>query len=266
MSLRSRRACRPQRWCRFLPPRHRRTAGGALNAWQEDLLDAAGTAVSESDIFARTSAAAKALGFDYCAYGFRAPLPASNPRLVLYNNYPVAWAERYQQQGYVRIDPTVQHGRRSQAPIVWSDEIFRDARPMWDEAQACGLAVGWAQSSLDAVGVGGMLSLARSGEPLSPQELESKQQKMRWLVHISHLAMARVIKPRLTEVPDAALTGREVEILKWTADGKSSQDIADILLLSKNTVDFHLKNAVAKMKACNKTAAVVRAAVLGYLN
>ncbi|MDB5849541.1 MAG: transcriptional activator of quorum sensing autoinducer synthesis transcription regulator protein, partial [Rhodoferax sp.] len=51
-----------------------------------------------------------------------------------------------------------------------------------------------------------------------------------------------------------------------TADGKSSQDIADILILSKSTVDFHVKNAVVKLQVGNKTAAVVRAAVLGYLN
>lgn len=62
------------------------------------------------------------------------------------------------------------------------------------------------------------------------------------------------------------LTVREIEVLRWTADGKSAQDIANILSLSKATVDFHVRNAVAKLQVPNKTAAAVRATVLGILN
>ena len=77
--------------------------------------------------------------------------------------------------------------------------------------------------------------------------------------------LSRSLRTRPAGESDDGLTSREVEVLKWTADGKSAQDIADILALSKNTVDFHIKNAVTKMQAANKTAAVVRAAMLGYL-
>jgi len=65
---------------------------------------------------------------------------------------------------------------------------------------------------------------------------------------------------------DIGLTRREVEVLKWTADGKSAQEIADILNVTKHVVDFHIKNAIYKLKTANKTAAVVKAAMLGLLN
>ena len=55
-------------------------------------------------------------------------------------------------------------------------------------------------------------------------------------------------------------------MLKWTADGKTSSDIAQILAISVDTVNFHVRNATAKLGAANKTAAVVRAAMLGWLN
>lgn len=235
-----------------------------MKSWQEDLLDATEAVECEHEIFARIEAAARALGFDNVAYGFRAPLPLSNPRTVLLNNYPQAWREQYAKQGYLLTDPTVLHGRRSQHPLVWTDAVFADAQPLWEDAKSHGLRFGWAQSSLDGLGVGGMLSLSRAVEPLTPRELEAKQQKMRWLVHVAHMALARAIKATPGS-PGHCLTGRELEILKWTADGKTSQDIADILALSKVTVDFHVKNAVTKLQAANKTAAVVRAAVLGYL-
>ena len=55
-------------------------------------------------------------------------------------------------------------------------------------------------------------------------------------------------------------------MLRWTGDGKTSSDIADILTISDNTVNFHIKNAIKKMGANNKTAAAVKAALSGLLN
>ncbi|HEX6706157.1 MAG TPA: LuxR family transcriptional regulator [Albitalea sp.] len=236
-----------------------------MKSWQEDLLGI-GEAPCEVEVFRKVEAAAAALGFEYCAYGLRMPLPLSNPATVMLNNYPVAWRERYANEGYIHVDPTVLHGRQSCAPLVWSNEVFANVPQLWDEARSFGLCFGWAQSSLDALGVGGMLTLARSGGPLTEAELQNNEQRMRWLVSISHLALSRVVSARraATRMPD--LTAREIEVLKWTADGKSAQEIADILVLSKNTVDFHVKNAVSKLQTANKTAAVVRAAFLGLLN
>jgi DNA-binding CsgD family transcriptional regulator len=238
----------------------------SMNNWQEDLVIVTEGAQCEKEIFARIELAALALGFEHCAYGFKAPLPLNNPKIALLNNYPNAWRERYSRAGYIQIDPTVLHGRRSQSPLIWSDSVFAAARPLWEEAQSFGLRVGWAQSSLDSLGVGGMLTLSRSCDPLTSKELEQNEQKMRWLVHVAHMALARVFKAKLPEKSIHSLSGRELEVLRWTADGKSAQDIADILTLSINTVNFHVKNAVAKLSAANKTAAVVRAAILGYLN
>ena len=62
------------------------------------------------------------------------------------------------------------------------------------------------------------------------------------------------------------LTKREVEILRWTALGKSSEEIAQVLHLSVNTINYHIKKSIAKLEAPNKTAAAVKAAVLGLLN
>jgi LuxR family transcriptional regulator len=238
-----------------------------MKSWQEDLLDlVSDNATCERELFRRIESAAIALGFEHVAYGFQSPLPLSRPKITLLNNYPQSWQVCYAQAGYLQIDPTVAHGRRSQAPIIWSDQIFAGAQGLWDEARAHGLRVGWAQSSLDGLGAGGMLTLSRSGELLSAKELEANQQKMRWLVHVAHMALARSLKAKLHDKSSHCLTGRELEILKWTADGKSSQDIANIINLSINTVNFHVKNAVTKLQVANKTAAVVRAAMLGYLN
>lgn len=237
-----------------------------MRGWAEDLLQAVENVDDEQALFARVEHAARALGFEHCAYGIRIPLPVTRPRFFLVNNYPLAWQARYAEAGYLDTDPTVRHGRRSQQPIVWNEHVFAATPELWHEAQAAGLKVGWAQSSLDGHGVGGMLTLARSAEDLSDKELQANEVKMRWLVNIAHLAFTRVLAPRFKTELLTPLTARETEVLKWAADGKTTNEISTILTISVDTVKFHTKNAITKLCAANKTAAVARAAMLGLLN
>ena len=237
-----------------------------MNTWQGDLLGITDAGRTADEVFEKIESASRALGFEYCAYGLRVPTPISNPRTVMLSNYPLDWQARYASAGYLATDPTVAHGRLSQTPLPWTDALFNATPTLWEESQSFGLRYGWAQSSLDAVGVGGMLSLARSCEVLSPAELAKQEVKMRWLVNISHMALSRIFVSNLVKDAQPDLTSREVEVLKWTADGKSSNEIADLLSISENTVNFHIKNSVVKLRTTNRTAAVVRAAMLGLLN
>ena len=49
------------------------------------------------------------------------------------------------------------------------------------------------------------------------------------------------------------LSSREKEILRLVADGKSSQEIADILFIGKSTVDSHRKNIIKKFNINGKS-------------
>lgn len=55
------------------------------------------------------------------------------------------------------------------------------------------------------------------------------------------------------------LTKREVEILILFVEGKSRQAVADILHVSRRTVDFHLGNVYAKLNVCNLLQALLKA-------
>ncbi|MGP1684395.1 MAG: autoinducer binding domain-containing protein [Giesbergeria sp.] len=236
-----------------------------MSPWQEQLLNLLLIpAVAPADIFARIEQAALQLDFDHVAYGFQAPYPVTQPNVTLLNNYPTAWQQRYTQAGYLHSDPTVAHGRQSQTPILWNDQAFASNCALWADAQDHGIKTGWAQSSLERSGAGSLLTLCRCTEPLTASELQAKEVPMRWLVQVAHVSLSRAILAQ--ESPAcAALTTREREVLQWSADGKSAQDIADILRLSKSAVDFHLKNTINKLQAPNKTAAVARAALMGWL-
>jgi len=78
--------------------------------------------------------------------------------------------------------------------------------------------------------------------------------------------LAAIITARLAHVArtdvwvrDVQLNDREVETLTWVSRGKTSVEIAQILALSKRTVDFHLDNARNKLGVSTRTEAVIKA-------
>jgi DNA-binding CsgD family transcriptional regulator len=266
MAIRRPPAWRPRDIAHTVARSARNDEEAMMTSWAEQMLNDLDDAHSGDEVFRKIETAAKSLGFEYCAYGLRAPWPLSKPKTRLVNNYPAWWQKRYDEARYIEIDPTVLHARRSALPVIWSDALFATAPQLWQEARAAGLRVGWAKAAFDSCGVGGMLTLARSGEPITANELAEKETRMRWLVNAAHFALKRVLMPALMDDPERGLTEREIEVLKWAADGKTSGEISKILVISVDTVNFHVKNAVTKLKSANKTAAVVRAAMLGLLH
>lgn len=61
------------------------------------------------------------------------------------------------------------------------------------------------------------------------------------------------------------LSQRELECLRWTALGKSSEEIGELISRSTETVRFHLKNATKKLDANNRIHAVAIASYLQLL-
>ena len=233
-----------------------------MDSWHEEQLQSLLNAESEGAFFNALSGSVAKLGFENCAYGLRAPLPISSPKVVLLNNYPTSWQESYVRNNYLMIDPTVAHGMRSVLPLVWSDDLFTSCREFWEEARSYGLQVGWAQSCHDARGVGSLLTLARSHESLSPSELAENNLKMSWIAQLAHEGLSRQLLHKLMPESDITLPPRECEVMRWTAEGKTSSEVGDIMNIADSTVNFHINNAVSKLGASNKTAAAIKAFVL----
>ena len=78
---------------------------------------------------------------------------------------------------------------------------------------------------------------------------------------IIHARLARVARleiwPKQIELND-----REIETLTWAARGKTSAEIAQILNLTKRTVDFHIDNARVKLGAATRVEAAIKAATV----
>lgn len=72
-------------------------------------------------------------------------------------------------------------------------------------------------------------------------------------------------RTRQQEGPRDRLSARELECLRWTAAGKSSEEIGIILNISSHTVVSYLKSAMRKLDAVNRMQAIARACRLRLL-
>lgn len=77
----------------------------------------------------------------------------------------------------------------------------------------------------------------------------------------------QVIKPAKPQsaYPEM-LSERELEVLKYMAEGLSNSEIAKQLFISTHTVKVHSRNIFSKLAVHNRTQAVAKARILGILN
>ncbi len=83
----------------------------------------------------------------------------------------------------------------------------------------------------------------------------------RLLAAFARLGAHQVVQSALIE----PLSERELEVLRYVADGLTNREIADRLYLSLNTVKVHARNIFGKLDANNRTQAVARAREMGVL-
>ena len=217
---------------------------------------------TEADLVSVLVKAANQLGFEYCAIGMRMPLPLSNPKIVMLNNYTLAWRERYETARYLGVDPTVAHAMVSTKPVLWSDDVFANAANLWEDARGHGLQIGWAQPVHDIKGTASLLTLARAYDPISSLETADKAPQLAWLAQSVHETLTRVLASKPDSPSPITLTAREMDVLRWAGAGKTAAETADILGIAERTVVFHIDNALRSLGAVNKTAGVLKAAML----
>jgi NarL family two-component system response regulator LiaR len=76
---------------------------------------------------------------------------------------------------------------------------------------------------------------------------------------IAHKVMRELQRTSNLPPTEEPLTAREVEILKWVAQGLSNQEIADKLVISERTVRTHVSNILSKLYLANRTQAALYA-------
>lgn len=236
-----------------------------MESYFQDAYQSFYAARDEYALFEEITSFANKLGFEYCCYGIRMPLPVSKPAVKIFDSYPSGWMAHYRTCGFLDIDPTVRAGMRNTNLIVWPHTMYDEAPRLWSDAMDFGIKVGVAQSSWTAHGAFGLLTMSRHADPLAPSEVENLLLPANWLSNLCHMRMSQFLESKLIPEASTPLTAREREVLRWTAEGKTSYEIGKILSISERTVNFHVNNVLLKLAATNKVQAVVKAVATGLI-
>jgi DNA-binding CsgD family transcriptional regulator len=221
------------------------------------------------ELFDRFRAALQQLGFDRIVFS----LMTDHLRQGLFarhgiaSNYPQDWMRHYMASGYEDMDPVRQWVVTADGPFCWRDPVRARClspaqRNLLDQGEEAGLKDGigiplrGANGAL--AGIGAASSSGRLG--LTPALLG----RANLLAQQFYVAYLVLHAPRHTLAP-VVLSEPEREVLKWSAGGKSKREIAEILGVSRHTIDYHCRRMLVRLDVPNVTAAVMRAVQVGAL-
>lgn len=192
------------------------------------------------------------------------PAPGVEPRILL-NTRPLDYALHYQRENYFQKDPVVLALSRSFAPVAWQDvrkqKLSRRERTIIDEGREFGARDG---ILIPIFGASGSLSLF-SPCGFAPDLSARARSALEMIGIYSYQALRRALYRRSESIQRDPLTNREREVMKWVATGKTDDEIATILRISRETVTTHVENAKRKLNAVRRTYAVVQALRMGEI-
>ncbi|MEC4021092.1 response regulator transcription factor [Streptomyces sp. H27-D2] len=113
---------------------------------------------------------------------------------------------------------------------------------------------------------GFLLKRARPAEIVHAVRLIAEGESLLFPAAVRSLAASHG-NPRAREAMDrAALTEREAEVLRLMARGLSNAEIAERLFLGTETVKTHVSSVLAKLRARDRTQAVIAAYESGFVS
>lgn len=220
----------------------------------------------EFELVDSISSHAVRLGFDYYSFMLRIPQSLTRPKVKSCDNYSQEWRNYYQRNECMLTDPAIQLAMRSSRPVLWSEKLYHQNKVLWQEMKRDGHCVGVTQSCWGPQSVAGFLSFSRSQGAIGKAELKQIEEELRPLSLALFAGFYDLYRLDETyNVSEQIITLREREILRWTGDGKTAEDISIILNITPRTVHFHMNNVLNKLIVSNKVHAVMKAHLIGLL-
>ena len=202
---------------------------------------------------------------NFCIAG-RLPQPGERfAPYVLVSGWPEGWMRRYDENGYAHVDPVMAQIRRTSLPVVWREVPYDRSDPapsrVMNESPEFGLVEGVSVPISTPRGF-------KAGVSFSARKLRLTKGERAALHLVAVYAEGRARALRDGEelpTPAPVLSPRELECLKWAAEGLTAWEISVILSLSHRTVEQYLASAAAALGAVNRVQAVAEAMRRGIL-
>jgi DNA-binding CsgD family transcriptional regulator len=212
---------------------------------------------------------AQQLGFETVTAMVAVDRPDSASEFVAVHNTPLAFEQNFESNSVGRRDPVMQHCRRQTVPIIWGQKTYLDqgAIDLWDIQAQYGYRNGIAMALHLPDGKHFTFGVDRAQElPADSHELTRMVADLQlFAVHAQDTAL-RILVSEAAQPERPALTPRELEVLRWTMDGKTAWETAALLNIAERTTVQHLQNAMKKLQCNSKHQAVLKALRLGLIH
>jgi DNA-binding CsgD family transcriptional regulator len=212
---------------------------------------------------------AQQLGFDKVAAMVAVDRPGLAPEFASVHNTPMAFEQSAHDREMARRDPVMQHIRRNTMPIIWTQKTYLEAGAIdvWDVQAQFGYRNGVAMALHLPEGRHFTIGVERDQAlPKDAAELTRMVADLQlFAVHAQDTAL-RILVSESSQPECPALTPRELEVLRWTMDGKTAKAIGLLLNVTERTAVAHLQNAMLKLNVNSKHQAVLKALRLGLIH
>ncbi|WP_246780535.1 LuxR family transcriptional regulator [Rhizobium sp. AQ_MP] len=205
------------------------------------------------------SRAAREYGLDYVTL---AAAPTTQDKLlgpiVRESTLPAEYCREFDRLEFLRYCPTIPHLSRSIMHHAWSvgaegTAPSFDCPPEFAALMRKYRLISGVLFSVNSVD-GSRFVVRYDGDrsPLAMAEINE-------LSMLSIQAFDVFDRLRRTASNTNVLSARELEVVRWTAQGKTSLEIGQILSLSDHTVNAYMTNAIRKLDCVNRTQLVAKA-------
>lgn len=184
-----------------------------------------------------------------------------------FHSMPPAWLNHYLDVNHFEHDPVYQHALRSNRKVTWKTcreealraEVDKKSLVVFDEAAEIGLTDGLIMPFRGLGDLPGAVTYGGRDPDLSPES------RMSLLIvgAYAYEGFRRIVEG-FKPIPPF-LTEQELEVLRWSAQGKSANVIGAIMTLSPHTVREYQKNIREKYQVASIIQAAVFAVVDGNL-
>nr|WP_321360953.1 LuxR C-terminal-related transcriptional regulator [uncultured Hyphomonas sp.] len=180
--------------------------------------------------------------------------------------YPKDWRETYLAEQLHLCDPLARRAVNFTRPYFWSEasqlpNLTPEEKHYLQRVAAQNLGEGIGIPLFGPAGRNGYAALGfgRGNVPSTDQVLE-----LQTAAQMGHLAYCRLL---LRDLPDGTnLSAREREILRWVARGRTNSQIAEVLHLSRNTVETYIRRSFEKLDVNDRVSAALRGIALGIVD
>jgi LuxR family quorum sensing-dependent transcriptional regulator len=232
--------------------------------------DPVAQARSDADLLAAFRHAAACYDFDRVVLSVIVDphLPQDCHGRGVLDHFPADFRAYYATNDCIRYDPILRAALKRKRAFAWEQ---LEAAPYFTARQAAFMAQLKAYHLHQGVAVpirvtgtlNAIAGFARSAPSPSERAPLEALARIGSDVYAAYKAIHRLETSPATDW--APLSTKERGVLNWVAGGKTDDEIAEILSISRNTVDSHMRNIYRKLNAHNRVSAVVAGIRQGHI-